>query len=153
RFLGAPLIAGLTRVPVTREDGDDGQRFTAAHDGYRARYGLVHERSLFLARGGASLEGTDRLTFSGGRAPRPSAALPAAIRFHLHPGVVATRTAEGVSLSARGTSFAFFADAPVDLEDSIFFADNAGARRTLQIVVSFDPTERSEINWRFARAR
>lgn len=147
RFLGAPLVAGPTRVPVTREDTDAGQRFTAAHDGYRARYGAVHERSLFLSRDGRLIEGTDRLAFSGGRAPRP----PAAIRFHLHPGVSAVRTEDGVELSARGERWLFTSDAPAEIEDSIFFADNSGARRTLQIVVAVDTRQRSEVGWRFAK--
>lgn len=152
RFLGSPLVAGPTRVPGSREDLDSGQRLTAAHDGYRARFGLVHERSLFLSRDGARIEGTDRLTPSGGRPARP-ASLPAAVRFHLHPAVTALRTAAGVALTVRNAGWHFSADAATELEDSIFFADNAGARRTLQIVVSFDPKERSEVSWRFERQR
>jgi len=149
RFLGAPLIAGPTRVPTTREDSDAGQRFTAAHDGYRQRYGLVHERSLFLSRDGTVIEGTDRLFAAGPRNGKPPAAMPAAIRFHLHPAVSAERTADGVILSVRKEVWQFHADAAVELEDSIFFADNSGARRTLQIVVGFDPRQRSEVSWRF----
>ena len=149
RFLGAPLIAGPTRVPTTREDSDAGQRFTAAHDGYRQRYGLVHERSLFLSRDGTAIEGTDRLFAAGPRNGKPPAAMPAAIRFHLHPAVSAERTADGVILSVRKEVWQFHADAAVELEDSIFFADNSGARRTLQIVVGFDPRQRSEVSWRF----
>ena len=149
RFLGAPLIAGPTRVPTTREDSDAGQRFTAAHDGYRQRYGLVHERSLFLARDGRLIEGTDRLFPVGGKQARPT--MPAAIRFHLHPGVTAERTADGVLLRARKEVWQFHCDAEVELEDSIFFADSAGARRTQQIVATFDPGQRSDVAWRFEK--
>ena len=149
RFLGAPLIAGPTRVPTTREDSDAGQRFTAAHDGYRQRYGLVHERSLFLARDGRTIEGTDRLFAAGGKQGKPK--MPAAIRFHLHPGVTAERTADGVILTARKEVWQFHCDADVDLEDSIFFADSAGARRTSQIVITFDPSVRSDVAWRFVK--
>lgn len=151
RFLGAPLVAGPTRVPVSREESDDGQRLTAAHDGYRGRFGLVHERSLFLSRDGARIEGTDRL-LPGGR-PLRHARLPAVIRFHLHPAVAAARTAEGVAVSVRGVVWDFSAEVAAAVEDSIFFADNAGARRTLQIVLPFDPRERSEVSWRFERRR
>ena len=113
----------------------------------------MHERSLFLSRDGGLIEGLDRLFPAGRRPGRPQGAMPAAIRFHLHPGVAAVRTADGVDLSTRKESWHFSADAATELDDSIFFADNSGARQTLQIVVSFDPKERAEVTWRFEKHR
>jgi uncharacterized heparinase superfamily protein len=153
RFLGAPLIGGPRRVPVSRDDSDAGQRFTAAHDGYAARFGLAHERTLFLARGGGLIEGADRLFPAGKRPVRLPDRTPAALRFHLHPGVAALRTGEGVTLAAGREEWHFSASAPVEIEDSIFFADNSGARRTLQIVVPFDPRDHDAITWRFVKRR
>lgn len=152
RFLGAALVAGPTRVALAREDEDEGQRFTAAHDGYLKRFGLVHERQLFLSRAGDLVDGTDRLTMPRLRGPlrHPE---PAALRFHLHPAVVAQCTGWGVELQLRGQTWRFSADVEPTLEESVFFADNMGARRTLQIVVPFDPAARTEIAWRFERLR
>ncbi|WP_162244750.1 heparinase II/III family protein [Aureimonas sp. Leaf454] len=152
RFIGSTLVAGPTRVAVSREDSDDGQRFIAAHDGYMKRFGLVHERQLFLSRDGRLVEGTDRLTSpghrAGGRHPEP-----ASIRFHLHPAVAAATVGDAVELVLKREVWRFEADTTVMLEDSIFFADSAGARRTLQIVLPFDPRHRDDVSWRFERLR
>jgi uncharacterized heparinase superfamily protein len=152
RFIGSTLVAGPTRVALDREDNDDGQRFTAAHDGYLKRFGLLHERQVFLSRDGRLVEGTDRLTASGHRGPARHPE-PAAIRFHLHPAVVAHTLGDAVELSIRREIWRFEADADLVLEDSIFFADSSGARRTLQIVIPFDPRHRDEVLWRIERLR
>ena len=153
RFLGGPLVAGPSRVPSTREDGTEGQRLFAAHDGYRAAFGLVHEREILLSRDGLRIEGTDRLHRAATRCPRSAEARPdAVVRFHLHPDVVAEQAGLGIRLAAGSEVWWFFCDRPASLEDSILFADRSGPRATRQITASIDSGE-GEVNWRFERQR
>jgi uncharacterized heparinase superfamily protein len=157
RLLGNPLVAGPTEVPATLEGEADGTRIVASHDGYAARYGIRHERTLFLARDGAAIEGVDRLSGapkgfgrSGGGGARPTAA----IRFHLHPDVAAERDGEDIRLAApNGECWLFRANRPATIEDSLFFADPAGPRRSRQLVVEFDLRHARAVAWTFARRR
>ncbi|KAB0679374.1 heparinase II/III family protein [Aureimonas leprariae] len=152
RFLGSPLVAGPAVVPATIEGEAGGTRIVASHDGYEARFGIRHERTLFLARDGASIEGVDRLSGSpkGFGRVRPTAA----IRFHLHPDVAATREGEDIALlGATGECWLFRADRTAQIEDSLFLADAAGPRRSHQIVVEFDLAHARAVAWSFRRRR
>lgn len=151
RFLGGPIVAGPERVPASREDDATGQRLVAAHDGYRDAFGLVHEREIVLSRDGTTLEGCDRLHSAGTAICHRTAQPPEAmLRFHLHPDVEADAAGTGIRLFAGGEVWWFFADAPLALEPSIFFADATGPRRTFQVAVSWEG-RREAINWRFER--
>ncbi|WP_152046482.1 heparinase II/III family protein [Aureimonas psammosilenae] len=152
RLLGQPLIAGPTHVPASREDASDGMGILASHDGYAARFGLTHERTVFLSRRGDRIEGVDRLAGS----PRGLGAgerANAAIRFHLHPDVAVRREGESVVLSAGPECWSFHADSAVAIEDGMFLADPAGPRRSVQIVLSFDPRRRQDVAWSFIRRK
>lgn len=153
RFLGMPLLAGPSRVPAVFEEEGDGMRIAAAHDGYAARFGLVHERTVFLSCDGALIEGVDRLRGTPrGLASGEGGA--ATIRFHLHPALVAERMADGFRLLARGGEcWSFHADQPSTIEESLFFADPSGPKRSRQIVLSFDPLTTRDIAWSFMRRR
>ncbi|WP_165690917.1 heparinase II/III family protein [Consotaella salsifontis] len=153
RFLGAPILEGPSRIEVTREDRAEGQRLTAVHDGYQAPFGLLQERSILVSHDGASVLGLDQVYSVNGRRPR-SETPPAAIRFHLCPGVVIQKAPSGgLRLSLRGETWRFSADVEPDVEDSIFFADPSSPRPSFQIVLNFDPLTRSEVAWRFTRER
>ncbi len=152
RYLGVPLLPGPTRVPASREDTGEGQLLTAAHDGYRAPFGFVHERQIHLSRDGRRIEGVDRLFQSNGRGHRADADTPLGmLRFHLHPDVVADETASGIRLSHGDEVWWFRSEVAARLEDSILFADPSGARPSLQISVVFDPMERTQLAWCFER--
>src|SRR5580704_8919330 len=56
---GSPMLGGPGNVAMTREDRNDGIVLHAAHDGYADRYGIVHERTIVLARDGLKIEGED----------------------------------------------------------------------------------------------
>lgn len=152
RFLGSPIVAGPTRVPSSREDSGDGQRVLAAHDGYRASLGLVHEREIRLSQDGMRIEGTDRLHDTGSRPRCTERPESATVRFHLHPDVAVEQAGRGIRLAAGGEVWWFFCDRPAVLEDSIFFAEKAQARRTRQIVATMSVAE-EDANWRFERQR
>ncbi|MCW4117079.1 heparinase II/III family protein [Aurantimonas sp. MSK8Z-1] len=153
RFLGTPLIAGPDKVSVAREDGDDGQGFTAGHDGYLAPFGLKHERSIFLSRDGRLVQGVDRLLGAHGRAARPPQghAVEAVARFHLHPSVHVSRVGRAVRLATREQVWHFTANHLAEIEDSVFFAASGGARRTLQLAIAFDPYQEPVLEWSFRR--
>ena len=76
----------------------DGDLLTTSHDGYLARFGVVHRRADDLSDGGR-LDGEDTIS------PAPGARIKGAetdfaLRFHLHPAVKASRLsdARGVML-------------------------------------------------------
>lgn len=148
-LLGAPLVAGPGHVAVTRQDGAGGQAFRASHDGYARRFGVIHERTLTLSDDGGELTGMDRFLPAGDGRARPGA-----LRFHLHPDIAATRDDEGrlVLAAPDGGRWSFASDGPqATVEESIFFADISGSRKTLQIVIDFDTAAHPEISWRFER--
>ncbi|MEP6393754.1 MAG: heparinase II/III-family protein, partial [Alteripontixanthobacter sp.] len=60
-------------------------RIEASHDGYGARYGLLHRRILIMRDDGSELRGEDLLVPAGKKGKRGKIAY--AIRFHIGPGV------------------------------------------------------------------
>jgi uncharacterized heparinase superfamily protein len=151
RRVGPVVIRGPERVTVERGERDHAQSLTASHDGYKVRLGLTHERRWQLAQDGANLEGEDVFWGQGtGGAPRE-----AIIRFHLAPGVRASRAQGGrvVMLVLPNREAWQFSAAPAEafVEDSIFLASSDGMRRTEQIVLAVRPSETPSVRWRFER--
>jgi uncharacterized heparinase superfamily protein len=148
-LLGEPLFAGPRKVTVQRRDEAGAQSFRASHDGYVRRFGVVYERTLALNDDGSEIAAVDRFATAAGRSAQPGA-----LRFHLHPDIAAARDADGriVLDASGGERWAFLIDGPQPtVEESIFFADAAGPRKALQIVVDFDTVANAEIAWRFVR--
>ena len=156
RFLhGAPIVSGPVVVESSRETVNNGVLLSTSHDGYLARFGVIHRRILMLAQDGSRLDGEDSV------APAPGGRLRGqdtdyALRFHLHPSVKASRLsdARGVMLVLPNRDVWTFEaqDDRVDLEDSVFLAGNDGPRRTAQIVVRQDSRHSSSIRWSFVRS-
>jgi uncharacterized heparinase superfamily protein len=154
-FQGAPIVSGPAHVETFRETIDDGERLTASHDGYLARFGLIHRRVLTMAPDGSRLEGEDML------APAPGGRIKGgqiryALRFHLHPSVKASRLddAHAVMLVLPNREVWTFeaADDRVELEDSVFLAGNDGPRRSAQIVIHQNAREAPRVRWGFVRS-
>lgn len=152
RLLGPVVLSGPTMVSVDRSNDAAGSRLTASHDGYFLRYGVTHERQLWLAAQGDRLEGMDRLVKSA------SEKVSAVIRFHLHPSVEASPEAEGQVVSLRlpdGQVWRFEALGHVThIEESVWFAAPGGAKASRQLVIDMTAPERSasaEVSWRFVR--
>ncbi|MFL6837488.1 MAG: heparinase II/III family protein [Bradyrhizobium sp.] len=153
---GAPITSGPANVESYREAVADGDLLTTSHDGYLARFGVVHRRVLMAAHDGSRLDGEDTLSPPpGGRIKGSSADY--ALRFHLHPSVKASRLsdARGVMLVLPNRDVWTFEalDDKVDLEDSVFLAGNDGPRRTTQIVIRQNARQVSSIRWSFARSK
>src|SRR5205085_8544522 len=128
---------------------------TTSHDGYLARFGVVHRRVLMISQDGGRLDGEDTI------APAPGTRIKGAesdfaLRFHLHPAVKASRLsdARGVMLVLPNRDVWTFEalDDKVDLEDSVFLAGNDGPRRTAQIVIRQDARQAASIRWSFVRS-
>jgi uncharacterized heparinase superfamily protein len=156
RFLhGAPIVSGPVAVENFREAMANGELLTTSHDGYLARYGVIHRRILMLSQDGFRLDGEDSVS------PAPGGRLRGndtdyALRFHLHPSVKASRLsdARGVMLVLPNRDVWTFEaqDDRVDLEDSVFLAGNDGPRRTAQIVIRQDSRHAASIRWSFVRS-
>jgi uncharacterized heparinase superfamily protein len=142
---GSLILSGPRKVPL--ETSPENDALTASHDGYNARLGFIHERSLTLERDGRVLLGIDRLIGKG-------ADKPYVLRFHLNPLVqpVLSEGHRSVLLPLSGDeSFVFTTDAECQIEDSVFLAAATGAKRCKQIVVSANTATAREIHWRIER--
>jgi uncharacterized heparinase superfamily protein len=152
---GAPVVSGPNNVESYREAVANGDLLHTSHDGYLARFGIVHRRVLMIAQDGARLDGEDTVS------PAPGARIKGsetdfALRFHLHPAVKASRLsdARGVMLVLPNRDVWTFEalDDKVDLEDSVFLAGNDGPRRTAQIVIRQDSRTAPSVRWSFVRS-
>ncbi|HEV7407971.1 MAG TPA: heparinase II/III family protein [Bradyrhizobium sp.] len=152
---GSPIVSGPANVESFREAVTNGMLLTASHDGYLAKFGVIHQRVLMVSHDGTRLDGEDTLNPApGGRIK--GADTDYALRFHLHPSVKASRLsdARGVMLVLPNRDVWTFEalDDKVELEDSVFLAGNDGPRRTAQIVIKQDSRAASSIRWSFVRS-
>ncbi|HEY6870912.1 MAG TPA: heparinase II/III-family protein, partial [Novosphingobium sp.] len=115
-------------------------RLEASHNGYAARYGLVHRRILIMREDGSELRGEDLLVPSRGKGARRGK-VAFAIRFHLGQDVEVGRSGDGQGVGLvlpDGTYWQFRAsgEAEVTLEDSLWADGDGRPVATQQIVVS-----------------
>ncbi|HSM52845.1 MAG TPA: heparinase II/III-family protein, partial [Erythrobacter sp.] len=117
------------------------QRIEASHDGYLARYGLIHRRILMLRGDGTELLGEDILLPPAKKGQRGKVGF--AIRFHLGRGVEA-RLAEdrrGASLVLPDGGLWQFrlggndAGAGVEIEDSMWVDGDGRPHAIEQLVI------------------
>jgi uncharacterized heparinase superfamily protein len=151
---GSLIVSGPSHVESVRESVDNGLLLTASHDGYRTKFGVIHQRVLMLSQDGTRLDGEDNLSPAQGGKIRGDSDY--ALRFHLHPAVKASRLsdARGVMMVLPNREVWTFEalDDTVELEDSVFLAGNDGPRRTTQIVIRQDSRQISSIRWNFVRS-
>jgi uncharacterized heparinase superfamily protein len=148
---GSPIVGGPTRVTVNREESSDTIALRAMHDGYAARFGILHERVLILSTDGMRLEGEDIFLDADGESRVRSARDEFAIRFHLHPTVRATRLTDGHGVmlmmpNKEVWTFSAHHD-QVELEDSVYLAGSEGPRRTLQLVIRGHARTAARVQW------
>ncbi|MFN3943537.1 MAG: heparinase II/III family protein [Allosphingosinicella sp.] len=149
------LGKGVAEVELARDESGGVPRIEASHDGYLRRFGLVHQRRLSLSADGRALEGDDVLIPSGRR--RKAAGLAFAARFHLHPSVEVTTTADGQGalLRVRGGAVWQFRcrGGRLAVEDSLWVDGDARPHAALQLVVAGEtPPDGITISWTFKRA-
>lgn len=151
---GSPSLRQPDNVDWHLEDVGGGVALEASHDGYQRRFGVMHSRRLQLAEDGARLDGCDRI-HGGKRNVRFKADLPFAIHFHLHPEVSCRMGAEPneaeLSLPGGERWRISVQGAALTVEESTFFANSAGTRPAMQIVLRGATFGNSEINWAVER--
>jgi len=152
---GAPVVSGPEIVENFREVVNNGELLTTSHDGYVARFGVIHRRVLMISPDGTRLDGEDSVSPARGARPRNNQT-NYALRFHLHPLVKANRLSDGrgvmLVLPNRDVWTFEALDDKVELEDSVFLAGTDGPRRTAQIVIRQDSRHASSVRWSFTRS-
>ena len=122
---------------ASRSGGVGATRLEASHDGYGARYGLIHRRILILRDDGSELRGDDLLVPNGRKGKRGKVAY--AIRFHLGPDIEAglTEDGQGAGLALPDGSYWQFrcGTGEVTIEDSIWVDGQARPMPVQQLVL------------------
>ncbi len=149
----APLVGGRAGYVTHTLDAPeaDVQKIVASLDGYKARHGEVHHRTLSLSADGTCIKGIDRLEPTS----KAATATPYEIHFHLHPSVFVEPAVDraAVRLTAGdGSVWSFAADEIVPaIEASIYYAGVSGPKPTVQLVLRGTTAENRLINWRLER--
>jgi uncharacterized heparinase superfamily protein len=100
--LGPRLTGAEAPVDAQRHEAPGAVWLELAHHGWMTRYGLMHQRRLYVDIAAGELRGEDRLTpTSKAQGPDGRHFIPYAIRFHLHPGVSALVTQDQRSVLLR----------------------------------------------------
>ncbi len=126
------------------------------HDGYERKFGIIHQRRIFLATGGNDLRGEDVLLYTGAPGLVPHEAV---IRFHLHPKIAANMSMGGdvmLRLPGSAAPWQFKAKgADIRVEDSVVLAETGlmkCAQITLTIPLGDIRTEYSKVvKWALRR--
>jgi uncharacterized heparinase superfamily protein len=157
RFSG-PSIDG-----VRRSEDEDGVTLQGRHDGYRAQFGLLHRRYLFVDHAGRNVRGIDELARPTRlRAPLARDQIPFQIRFHLHPSVRAEMIEhQMIALETpSGARWRMRTDAPqIQLAPSAYWGARIAPQDAKQIVLggAADPgghglAPPNRVRWAFARS-
>ena len=137
----------IEAVECERAEANGAQWLDATHDGWLRQFGVRHRRRLYLSESGDDLRGEDELEAGAEIAP------PAfAVRFHLHPGVVASLQQDEAGVLLRlpsGVGWRLRAKgARVAIEESIFLA--AEPRRSQQVALHAEAGTTS-VQWAIGR--
>ena len=140
-LINGGIGSGVSEVDIDRRtlEGEKRGRATrleGSHNGYAARYGLVHRRILILADDGNELRGEDLLVPTGKKGKRGKVGF--AIRFHLGPNIELglSEDGQGVGMALPDGSYWQFraAGGEVSVEDS-FWVDGQGRPVPIQQLV------------------
>ncbi|MDG2521568.1 heparinase II/III family protein [Caulobacter segnis] len=157
-LLGPRLRGGARRVEVRRHETEAGLWLDLSHDGWVRRFGLTHERRLYVDLTTDELRGEDRLgPIQAPKGDGPRRYAPFAVRFHLHPDARASVARDHKSVLIKGASNIgwWLRNDAVDVavEPSVHF-ENGVARRSTQIVLRSQARldKGARIRWKLARA-
>ncbi len=149
-LLGPRIAAGPEKVTCLREENEEGIWLLGSHDGYQQRFGLLHERRLYVRSNGEDVRGEDSLhppSQTGALAPKrvrraaghKGTAIPFTLRFHLHPEVKASLARDAsrvLLLLPNGDGWRFQTNQPgISLEESVYLGKGDVGRRSFQITV------------------
>lgn len=150
------LGRGVGEMELSRQETESASRIEASHDGYVRRHGVIHRRRIALGADGRDVRGEDNLIPAGRR--KKAGAIPFAVRFHLHPGVQVSPTADGAGALLRtpsGAAWQFRAGgATLGIEESVWVDGRGIPRESQQLVLTGEsPAGGASISWLFHRAR
>lgn len=103
--LGERLVGGPSKTEARRHETEAAMWLEMSHDGWLARFGLMHERRLFLDRASGELRGEDRF-----EPPKPKEEdgarryIPFTVHFHIAPDVGVSLAQDGKTVILRGPS-------------------------------------------------
>jgi len=146
------LIARGPERVMSHRSGERGHiLLEMSHDGYQKRFGVLHQRSLYMDDSGEDIRGEDILR---GRAARTGTAFK--IRFHLHPDVNASPASEegGILLRLKsGEIWQFLCSgATADLQESLYLGTRGRFSQTRQIVLRQKiSTQETVVKWSLHR--
>lgn len=142
-------IAGTVRTSTQRFEEGGAQGVEMAHDGYRSRFGLTHNRILRLSGDGETLAGREIIQGREGR--------EFTIRWHLHPSVQVSLSQGNQTALLRtpsGSGWRLRVErAQLALEPSIY-CGTMPPRRTMQIKTSaLTDSGDTIVTWSLTRER
>ncbi len=156
RWLGSRALKPYPAVRLERVEDLGGVWLRGEHNGWVRRFGLTHQRRLYLSADGGDLRGEDTLAPPEGAKRAGRDGLGFAVRFHLHPevearlvgGAISLRLPNGIGWTMRQKG------GETTLEESVYLG---GPRRkprpSKQIVVTGRVTDyQGAVNWAFRRA-
>jgi uncharacterized heparinase superfamily protein len=140
-LINGEIGPGVCEVDLDRRSVESGSRsatrIEASHDGYTARFGLSHHRTLMLRDDGNELHGEDMLMPTGRKGKRGKVGF--AIRFHLGPGIDIglSEDGQGVGLALPDGSYWQFRakGGEVTVEESLWVDGLARPVAVQQLVV------------------
>lgn len=139
------LGTGVEEVEVERRliktKQGNATQIEASHDGYSARYGLLHRRTLIMRDDGSELRGEDVLLPNGKKGKNGK--VKYAIRFHIGPGVELrlSEDGKGAAIAMPDSSYWQFrfsdseGDAQLVIRDSMWVDGEGQPRATEQLVI------------------
>ncbi len=162
RTFGERLLKTPQQVTRKRTADRQGSWLLTDHDGYAVRFGLIHQRRLYLSPDGKELRGQDSLqarTDAQKARAAKHAALPFEAHFHLHPDVRATLAEDGKSVALQLPNKEIWVfrqeGGEIGLETSVYLDQwRLKPRATKQIVVTSAIVEYGgQITWIFKRVK
>lgn len=160
RALGPRLVGAYSQVEARRYEAEQALWLELAHDGWVRRFGLRHERRLYLDLASDELRGEDTLVSAheGDLGEAGRRFIPFKICFHVHPDVRASLARDGKSVLLRAGEhdhgWWLRNDAQsADIETSVYFQEGR-PRRTQQIVLRGQARAESgaRVRWKLASA-
>jgi uncharacterized heparinase superfamily protein len=153
RLTGGRGVVGPETVVASLLEADGEARLVAQHDGYLARFGVIHERRLTLDPSGCILEGVDLVRPPSGtlRLPRD---VPVALHFHLPIEARWCSAGQGAFLitPASGPDWRFaVSGGRCSVEAATDYAQSQGPTPARQIVVRTSTPGDTMIRWRLER--
>jgi uncharacterized heparinase superfamily protein len=149
-LIGGAPIRGPRTVDSSVEEANGDLVWRASHDGYFGRFGMIHRREIRLSASGSCIRGVDQLS-GAATALRLKTDLPFAVHFHLHPEIdceLGDTPGTADIVTPEGQVWRFSASgAALSIEESTYFADSSGPRRTLQFVLRGTTFGETDVAW------